>query len=61
MPVKEFHVLSTINVLRTTSFKGKECYEPLYLNDLAPATPKDLYNFIQSLKENGCQLDTAIF
>jgi len=36
-------------------------YDPLCINDLMPSLTRDRYQFAQSLKENGCQLNAAVF
>ena len=54
LPVAYFHTSSTIDAQLPVydALKEKQYYEPLFLNDLAPTTPRDHYHFIQNLKEN---------
>ena len=36
-------------------------YDPIRINDLMPSLARDRYPFVESLKENGCQLNAVLF
>ena len=63
LPIKDFQTSLTLDTLLPVYniLKEKQCYEPLFLNDLAPTIPRDRYHFIQKLKDNGCQLDAILY
>lgn len=50
LPVTDLHTSSTIDALMPVynALKEKQYYDPLFLNDLAPTTPRDRYHFIQN-------------
>ena len=63
LPKQEVQSQSTLNTLLPVynALTDKQYFEPVSLNDLAPADARDRYHFIQLLKTQGCPSETVLY
>ena len=63
LPKQDAQSQSTLDALLPVynALSDKPYYEPVFLNDLAPAEARDRYHFIQMLKTKGCPAEAVLY